>query len=561
MKLIIREYLSMLKESGELDALLPDLLLAIGIEPLTKAQIGVRQFGVDVSGVGHDLEDGGKRKLFLLTIKQGDIGRDDWDGTPQSLRSSLDEIQDVFININVAPVHQELTKKIVVCTGGELKQEVQTNWTQYISRSTVPGKIEFDFWGGDKLSLYIERFLLDEFLFPESARKKIRKTLALVGQSEYNLSHFFELIEEILFGFKNLNQNKFYQKTLVRLLNLVNLCVNIVFRWSEEENNLEPAHLAAERTLLRTWDWMREFKLTKRKKIQEEYYKLYETYLKVETAYFSKLKPYCYIKDGLSGYIYDKVGYPIRIFKVIGNISLFGINQLYLYSATQDEVALENVLDIVDVLINLIQNNPFAYSPCYDEHSIDICIALLLLTNTPNKDFAKEWIEQLIFRICFAYRCLGKYFPISSDSYDDLISLHTDSSVDKEKLMHLSTLLPMLAEWCVVLKIPDTYENLRNSIINNFPNTDLQLWYPDEATDSWLYKKNASLETGGMASSIDLPPTLDELEKRIHKIQEQVIAPETTSSFIDGFPNLSLIASRHFRTPVMPFYWQRMLVD
>ncbi len=65
MRLVIREYLSMLKESGELDALLPDLLLSMGITPLSKAQVGVRQHGVDVAGVGPDPEDENIVKLFL----------------------------------------------------------------------------------------------------------------------------------------------------------------------------------------------------------------------------------------------------------------------------------------------------------------------------------------------------------------------------------------------------------------------------------------------------------------------------------------------------------------
>ena len=52
MKLIIREYLSLLKESNELDRLLPDLLLMMGIEPISHAQVGVRQYGVDLAAVG-----------------------------------------------------------------------------------------------------------------------------------------------------------------------------------------------------------------------------------------------------------------------------------------------------------------------------------------------------------------------------------------------------------------------------------------------------------------------------------------------------------------------------
>jgi len=95
MKLIIREYLSLLKESKEIDRMLPDLLLAMGIEPFSKAQIGVRQYGVDVAAVGLDEDD--VEKLFLYIIKQGDIGRRDWDSNEQAVRQSLDEIKDVYL--------------------------------------------------------------------------------------------------------------------------------------------------------------------------------------------------------------------------------------------------------------------------------------------------------------------------------------------------------------------------------------------------------------------------------------------------------------------------------
>ena len=112
MKLVIREYLSMLKESGELDALLPDLLLAMGIEPLSKAQVGVRQNGVDIAARGLDPDDD-IDKLFLLTVKQGDLSRKNWDGgTAQALRPSLNEILDVYLNKYIDEEHQNLPKKI-----------------------------------------------------------------------------------------------------------------------------------------------------------------------------------------------------------------------------------------------------------------------------------------------------------------------------------------------------------------------------------------------------------------------------------------------------------------
>ena len=154
MRLIIKEYLALLKESNELDFLLPNLLLSMGIEPISFAQVGVRQYGVDVAAVS-TLEDK-KKTLLLFTIKQGDIGRNDWDSTEQSVRQSLNEIHDVYLVSHIRPEHTNLKKKIILCTGGILKQEVEENWNGYIKSNTQKGKLEYEFWGGDALSILIE---------------------------------------------------------------------------------------------------------------------------------------------------------------------------------------------------------------------------------------------------------------------------------------------------------------------------------------------------------------------------------------------------------------------
>ena len=95
MKPILRQYLSDLRERNELDAILPDLLSELGFNILSRPSRGTRQAGVDVAAVGPDEDDGGCRKLFLFTIKSGDLKRREWDdGTPQAVRPSLNEIRD-----------------------------------------------------------------------------------------------------------------------------------------------------------------------------------------------------------------------------------------------------------------------------------------------------------------------------------------------------------------------------------------------------------------------------------------------------------------------------------
>lgn len=100
------------------------------------------------------------------------------------MRPSLNEILDSYLRTRVRPEHEALPKKIILATGGELKQDVEPDWTNYVHNNTryhqKYGEIEYDFWGGDKLTLLIEQYFLDEYLFPESAQKQMRKTIALV---------------------------------------------------------------------------------------------------------------------------------------------------------------------------------------------------------------------------------------------------------------------------------------------------------------------------------------------------------------------------------------------
>ncbi len=75
MRIILREYLGMLRESGEFDALMPDLLREMQFVPLSAPQRGVRQAGVDLAALGDD--DQGRRSLWLFVLKRGDLGRKD----------------------------------------------------------------------------------------------------------------------------------------------------------------------------------------------------------------------------------------------------------------------------------------------------------------------------------------------------------------------------------------------------------------------------------------------------------------------------------------------------
>lgn len=560
MRLVIREYLTMLKESGELDALLPDLLLAMQIVPHSKPQKGTRQYGVDIAAVGKDPDDGNTLKLFLFTVKRGDIGRGDWDGHPQAVRPSLDEIIDVYLPQCVAARYARLPKKVVLCCGGELKQGVVQNWKGYTDRVSKSAGVEFDFWGADKLADLLDRHLLNEFLFPDNVRKRMRKTLALVGDVDYDLSDYYGLVQDLLFGAQGDRAGHGQSRgRRLQQLRLLHLCLRIVLHWAKDNGNIKAAYLAGERTVLRVWDWVRHQELYADRRVARQLLKIHLEFAAIGTAYLVKLQPYCYVRDGLSGYSdgYDEIEYPLRTFELIGILGVLGMDKLLLHELAGDNMTLQGAEVMADMLEQLIRLNPPALSPRYDGHAIDICLGLLLLYHTGRQLTAGWWVQNLLSRIAFAWR-LGRYFPVASDSYDDLVALQVGQGQPKE-LMGASTLLPMLARWAAILGRADIYSEARQHVKTVFTETDLQLWYPDETTDEWLYRGYAARESGGTEHSIDLPETIEAARDRLRSIEAQVAPPDTISCIAHGLPVIALIASRHFRTPVMPFFWQRLV--
>lgn len=223
---------------------------------------------------------------------------------------------------------------------------------------------------------------------------------------------------------------------------------------------------------------------------------------------------------------------------------------------SQRETLEDNVQNVARLLAALIDTNPPAATPWFDGHAIDIALGLLALNEARLRAFAAGWIENTCARILLAYK-LGKHFPIYTDSYDDLVAMHVDQGPPKEKLMQLSTLLPMLAHWHAVLDMGAQYEAFQNSVVETFGETTLQLWFPLEDTEEHLYRENAGFTSGTVMAPIGLPATLDELRAHVVRLHRERQEFEGLSCFAQGWPILSLIASRHHRTPVIPAYWQR----
>ncbi len=557
MRLVIREYLGMLRESGEFDALLPDLLLAMNVVPLSKAQIGVRQAGVDIAAVGND--EAGQRTLWLFVVKCGDLGRRDWDSQQQSVRQSLDEIKDIYLRNHVAPEHIGLPVKIVVATTGDFRQDFEQNRVGYADANTQAGRT-YEFWNGDQFAALLEQHLLNEYALPAAARSQLRRALALIGDPDYDLEHFFALLKTLLAWEMGKSKQKAQnEREYLRALVTTNLALGIVCRWSAQEGNLRSAVIVCERTLLWTWDTIRSKNLTRNKKILRGYARLIDQYLSTTVEYFNKVQPHLHTRDALGGYYREAALLTERVFEEIGFIATIGLCHLLWGVTTKDERRIEGAGAVADTLRTFLKTHRCSGSPCYDGQSIDISLGLILLVLSQRGEHAKNWLQDLIGRLSFGFRA-GRWFPISTDSFDDLVAFEVDrDEADMAKLKETSWMVPTVGQWAAALGEDQAYAQLVGLRMDALKDTCFQIWYPDEKTDEVMYRGPAHFESGIAEAPVDLPSTADEMRANMKKTRTEspVKEPVGSSATKAGLPWLDLIASRHFRTPVDPAFWQQ----
>ncbi|WP_373072085.1 hypothetical protein [Sulfurimonas sp.] len=536
MKLIIKEYLSLLKESKELDSLIPELLLAMGHEVISKPKIGVNQFGVDVVSVSND-------EVYIFTIKQGNIARGDWNTGDQAVKPSLDSILNVYIHTHLEEKYKNLPIKIILATSGDMEQTIQLEWGQYTTNNSKD-KLKFEFWGGDKLALLIEEYIFNEFIIPKEQRSLFRKALALIGDTDYDLRDYYQFLNEILF--KNELEKK-SDKKILKALRLIYLSLNIVVYWSQSENNLKHGLLATERTLLNIYEFLNSNNFMTKRNLKKILHKVYEKNFQTIENYCKKIYPLIEVENGLSFRGHDFLQESLILFEQLGIFALYG--NLYYLSAYTDEDNFDYTKyeEINKHLKLMIKNHKGLYNPVYDEHIIDISLALHFLEFWNEIEFINEWVYNIISHIEFAYY-QGNYFPIDTNSFDDLVECNLGDKKDLKDYIKTSTLIPTLAFWCVKLGLIENYKYLYKVSQDIYKETTLQIWFADSELENYVYKTSASIESGHVFAPMKIYENISEMGSIINKLKdsEHLINLENKE-----MPILYFISSRYFRMPIL----------
>jgi hypothetical protein len=558
MNLIIKQYLSSLKERDELDAILPDLLSQMGLNVFSRPKKGTRQDGVDVAAVGKIGE--GTEKVYLFSIKAGDLTRVLWDGDSiQSLRPSLNEIIDSYIPNRLPNEHKNKDIVICICLGGDIQEQVRLDVEGYIKQNENE-RISFEEWNGDKLASLIQTNFLREELLPENTRNELRKSLALLDEPESSFQHFSNLIKSIASAKS--------RKADARLMAMRQfyICLWILYGWCREAGNLESSYLSSEFVLLNSWEIAKPYFMKRTKPaeaIQLIFQSILTIYYQISTQYSLKILPHTLSRHTLSvaTMASGSLDVNLKLFDLLGRLSLAGIWANWaaagISESDPDDGAASRQMakGFSHAVKELIRNNPVMLLPIKDDQAIDISMAVLLLLNDEeNYDEINGWITEITARAILAHKIHAQY-PCNLQNYSELLDHPIKNNEDyRQRVTSGSILFPLIALWAAILGNEDLYHQIQVVKEELLKHCTFQFWYPDINSEGCLYTN--SDDHGATLSN----PCIDRSSK---EYLEQVLGEcdhtpqyQTLSAVKNRLWPMILVACRLYRLPIPVELWR-----
>jgi hypothetical protein len=559
MKLLIRDYIGSLRERQELDAILPDLLSELGFNVYSRPGRGTAQRGVDIAAVGKD-EDG-QRKVFLFSVKQGDLTRQEWNsGAPQALRPSLDEILDDYIPNRIPDRYKKLKIVICLCFGGDVQETVRPLVTAYTKRYTTR-KVSFNEWNGDKIAELLLQGILREELLPKPLRSSFQKAVAMVDQPDVALEHFTKLIAALRATVNT-------EKDTVRIARQMYICLWVLFVWARGVENLDAPYRASELILLNLWHLMRPFigkKTAAARAVVTVVQHVILLHRSISAELLTgKILPHVGRRDALAIAIASRssVDVNLKLFDYLGRIAMLG--HWFIWAVTLNGGAIngtsQTLLDsLVKSGMQLINSNPALFLPIQDEQAIEIALFLMLAAHTSDaRGDIHAWLSETVRRLDVAVRTHGKY-PCRFRDYEDLIDHPKERTEEYRKDATAgSILIPLLAAWLAAFRNKEALKRLVNLKTTTLEHCTLQLWLPEAVSEDHIYLND---DSHGVALC-DLPLTEDgaELLQTIAEACDQANGFTALSANMSGYWPIILTACRHYRLPVPPQYWISMLL-
>ena len=498
LRLLLEDFLGLMKEEGELDVFLPLLMSAMGHEVVYRAQKGTRQYGVDISSVGPDRD--GRRKLFLWLVKCGDINRPDWDTGPQAIRQSINDVGDTYIRSHVSPQHAHLNKKLVVLTNGDFNASLNETIAAFLETWSRDKRVEAETVNGSTLAAWTERYLLDEYVLPATNRALLRRMLANVGAPELCIAVGQALIDSMVSGAQETAKSRAAsRKKQLTALRGIRTALSVLHLWAQNEGNLLAPYRLAEYAVLSVWAGLHQWVLKGDRHVGQEFGALLFQLASIAMSYHLRLQPYYLTQDAFAHTLPDNLLISKTVFLEIGRLGVQGC--FWAAQAVQaDHLEAEEIANVyASRLVALLQSHTCSQLPAYDHHSVDIHVGLLLLVIASRHGEARTWLHHLCRRLEYATSA-KKFWPISAPFEEALLTRHGYGELSEE-LYSTSTLIPILLTWTAVLGMKDAYAFVREQVIPKVPNTTPNFWSSDQGFDA-LVADPAGLHEHGVGEGV-----------------------------------------------------------
>lgn len=556
MKLIVRDYLQALKEDGELDRLLVDILSQMGLKIQGSPKKGVAQSGVDLWAVGKLPEDD-EESVYLVSVKRGDLTRDNWNSGKQALRQSLCEILDDFIPHHIPK--RLAGKRIVVsfAIGGEIKSNVQRHVKGFIEKAEKDhAGLRVQEWNGDFIAGLVCKSLLSAQLFSGEKQRLLFRALAMVQEPEASLNFFRQFVTELF-------QNTSTRSEWTRNARAGILSLAMLDQYCQEVNNLEASFQGAEHFQLLLWEYVkqaREKKLAARKEIKSVLASSLQVVRMCQGRYLSKFESLSSGRYHLSFVVpgHSILNVNLRLFDLLGRAASFGLANVlllrHLEQSGQNELSAPKMLvdRLRQFVSGMIKNNPTLQYPVRDDFCIEVSLVAHFLAVAGELNLLHWWLLHMVDNMKASFQ-VGQPFMCVFKDYSRLVEFSRKPVSCKEKALPSSEMIPTIAVIALSLGFFDIYEQLRELVRQHLPKTDLQLWFPAADSEEHFFLGGTMHGNQLVSLSLDDPKLF--LEVILRECEESPFH----ISCNEGAPWLSFASSRLYRIPV-PIHWWRPLL-
>ena len=557
-RLMIGDYLRNLKEREELDYLFPFLLeqMKYRIVKTAKASHGQPEYGKDI--IATKTEKNGIEKLCIFQLKAGEDGyiNNSVFCKQDGVRESLLQAKDAVFRDSSIPNLNNLPIKIILAHNGELNSNFRSLFNDFIEKEFTSPGIEFERWDIYKLSEFFSKYLLNEYLLVSPELLNLfKKSLAFLDVPEYDFRHFKLLVDKLLKSYP-----KYTPRNIRKLISTFCMIGAMVLHYAKEADNLHPAKDCLTYMLLKVWGWILEKKAINSKKIAiSEFGKLHMIHFQMLELYFAKTISIAKEKDGLfseKGGYFEKIGYPMRSFEYLAYLIYH--YQTYFLTTTDDEKRKEITNNFKELVKTIIHNNSGCSRPLFDNHSVPIVLALIFLITNDEKDFAAEYLRDVLNNIVLIKVMDGR-FPELTNNLDSLIEYCATSKRPENYTDESSYLINTLFEFSVILEKKEFFDEFWEFLTKDL---HLLVYFPPEdiiENEHILFQKEL-IEEGKNDVYSDRYTSDNEEEKlsSYEKFQKQILKTNSLEYKTDkfGFKHLRILAHIYFKTPFFPDEWR-----